>query len=689
MTKALVVCLVACQALVAATSAAGAPLNRPDDPVVMTGATVPALQGIPPSQLVAFRWSSGWDQVPVQVDERRLIDINEAYDPDINSGGPGYTCSGNSQCFGQPPNGVEYVNYTDPNTWVGPDSDATLDANDEIALMAKDTGARRVGLAEPSGVTGQGVEVKVTDPLDSGEGYVYLFRHDGSLDPSAGQQYVDYDFNLTSGNYKTTYKRNGGSGASTGNPETSAVTTPSYKRGFTDRWNDNELRITRGGATGTDILDRHDDQFERLDLTCVRTQLTFRVGEGAFIANKSGPVRAIRDFIGANSGPQVQRQHVFYEGKEDINTHLRVHAIPGVIDFFDYTPAAMGMQNSNIFNPTPVTVDGTPDVWNPGAGVSGMSGWEQIDGLQGGLSTVHEYVTNNPDPSYSTAYRDEASPPTTCGGDSSLYGATGVQAGGALNSTDEANGGTTRLFYRRTIYYEAPGLADGAARLEEDENPLTLTVRDLPSGYPRPQAASPTRVALVPAFEPCTSANGTHGEPLAAASCSPPNPTSDFLTLGAPDVNGQPARSTGLVRATVVGETPLDHGNGDQADVQVTTSLTDVRNAGSLSDYTGELRVALTHRITDRYNGSALDDPATVSDTGLAFSVPCTATVGPGGSACSVATTADAILPGLVREGQRAIWELGRVQVYDGGGDGDGDTAGDNTLFAVQGVFIP
>ena len=563
-----ITCLAAIAA--AAAPAAAAPLTRVDDPVVMTGATIPQLQGIAPSELVAFRWSSGWDQVPVQVDERRLIDINEAYDPDINSGGPGFTCSGNGQCFGQPANGVEYVNYTDPDTWVGPDTDTTLDANDEVALMVKDTGARRVGLSEPAGVIGQGVEVKVTDPLDSGEGYVYLFRHDGSLDPSAGEQYVDYDFNLTSGDYKTTYKRNGGSGSNLGNPETSTVTTPSYQRGFSDRWNDNDLRITRGGATGVDILDRHDDQFERLDLSCVRTQETFKVGEGAFIVNKNGPVRAIRDFIGANSGPQVQRQHVFYESKEDINTHLRVHAIPGVIDFFDYTPAATGMQVTSIFNPVPLTVDGVPDPWTPGAGVSGMDGWEQIEGLQGGLSTdprIHHeqrrpHATRPP-----TATRPH--PPTTCGGDSSLYGATGVQAGSAINSTDEAAGGTTRLFYRRTLYYEAPGQADAPARFEQDENPLTLSVRALPVGYARPKSASPTKVALVPAFEECTSANAEHGAPLAVPSCSPPTPSSDFLTVGAPDVErtaGEIVRLRGAQGARRESDRPAQRRSGRRPD---------------------------------------------------------------------------------------------------------------------------
>ena len=42
-----------------------------------------------------------------------------------------------------------------------------------------------------------------------------------------------------------------------------------------------------------------------------------------------------------------------------------------------------------------------------------------------------------------------------------------------------------------------------------------------------------------------------------------------------------------------------------------------------------------------------------------------------------------------VIEGNRALWQLDQVKVYDGGADGDADTTGDNTLFAVQGVLIP
>ena len=123
--------------------------------------------------------------------------------------------------------------------------------------------------------------------------------------------------------------------------------------------------------------------------------------------------------------------------------------------------------------------------------------------------------------------------------------------------------------------------------------------------------------------------------------------------------------------------------------MEITASFTDVLNQGSLTDYTGELRYVVGLRITDRENGEEFVYPATASDVTLSFSAPCTATGGPEGGSCSLTTTADAVLPGVVKEGERAVWELGQLQVFDGGGDGDGDTTGDNTLFAVPGLYAP
>ena len=35
------------------------------------------------------------------------------------------------------------------------------------------------------------------------------------------------------------------------------------------------------------------------------------------------------------------------------------------------------------------------------------------------------------------------------------------------------------------------------------------------------------------------------------------------------------------------------------------------------------------------------------------------------------------------------LWELGEIDVFDGGADGQAETTGDNTLFERQGVFVP
>jgi WD40 repeat protein len=217
-------------------------------------------------------------------------------------------------------------------------------------------------------------------------------------------------------------------------------------------------------------------------------------------------------------------------------------------------------------------------------------------------------------------------------------------------------------------------------------------------GYARPISATPTRLKFVPAFKPCTSSNGSHNAPLTAPSCSPPQQASDFLTVGTADSNGAATRAQGsaLIRPIcnppAPGPIPPCTAAGDQGDAQLQVSFTDVRQKTTLLDYAGELQTKFTVRITDRYNGlcDGCPQPGTASDVPFSFAVPCTATPDTSiGSTCSVATTANSVLPGVVREGKRAVWELGRFELYDGGSDGDADTPGDNTLFAVQGLLAP
>jgi hypothetical protein len=132
----------------------------------------------------------------------------------------------------------------------------------------------------------------------------------------------------------------------------------------------------------------------------------------------------------------------------------------------------------------------------------------------------------------------------------------------------------------------------------------------------------------------------------------------------------------------------------DEADVKLDVRITDVRNKNDLLDYTDQLLTAFTVRITDKSNqqgGGPFDQPATVQDLPFSFPVPCSATPDTSiGSTCSVNTTADAVTgdASTASERKRAIWELGAIQLYDGGPDGSPSTP-DNTLFARQGIFVP
>jgi Tol biopolymer transport system component len=237
--------------------------------------------------------------------------------------------------------------------------------------------------------------------------------------------------------------------------------------------------------------------------------------------------------------------------------------------------------------------------------------------------------------------------------------------------------------------------ADGTAQIRLTNNPAVDQQPDwgristlIGPGYPRPKGASPLRVALVPAYDRCTSPNNTHANPLAFGSCSPAQLSSQYLTTGTPDANGRSARMSAYMLLVAI---PGDPSAADEADVQITARLNDVLNK-DLSDYTGELRANLPIRITDRDNLPPVGGPGpgTTLPFAFGFDIPCTADPAPlVGSDCSLSTTVDTLVPGAIKETRRTIWQMGQVRVFDGGADGDGSTAGDNTVFAAQGVFIP
>ncbi len=59
---------------ISSTFAQATTLNRPDDPVVLTGADLPWFVGLTPDDIVAWRHDGGWQQIPLQVDQHNWRD---------------------------------------------------------------------------------------------------------------------------------------------------------------------------------------------------------------------------------------------------------------------------------------------------------------------------------------------------------------------------------------------------------------------------------------------------------------------------------------------------------------------------------------------------------------------------------------------------------------------------------------
>jgi hypothetical protein len=222
-----------------------------------------------------------------------------------------------------------------------------------------------------------------------------------------------------------------------------------------------------------------------------------------------------------------------------------------------------------------------------------------------------------------------------------------------------------------------------------------MAVSQVASGsHVRPKGATPLSASLVPSYKACATANRTHGAPLAFPSCNPPVQSSNFLTMGSPDANGAPANSVASILLKVKSTSPED--------VLITSSITDVRckpataaavcnsaNAADGPDYSGQIQGNATIRISDHYNGPNLNEAATVVDIPFPVNGACANNVATNvGGTCTVNTTANAVVAGSVKDTQRGVIEIGQLQISDGGADGQ-VASPDNTLFEVQGIFIP
>jgi hypothetical protein len=170
-----------------------------------------------------------------------------------------------------------------------------------------------------------------------------------------------------------------------------------------------------------------------------------------------------------------------------------------------------------------------------------------------------------------------------------------------------------------------------------------------------------------------------------------PAPATDTARIG--------SQSTGSVQFNVQpgdGDTT----NGDQADVAISASLTDVRTLAG-QDYNpnasgADLTEITRFRITDRADCSgasctgSYDNPGTATELDFSVPVDCSSTPGPEGATCTANTSADAVMPGAIAENKSAVIQVFRVRVYDSGPNGVRQNGlADDRLFVHQGIYIP
>jgi len=153
----------------------------------------------------------------------------------------------------------------------------------------------------------------------------------------------------------------------------------SYERHFAENWYSDGMRITLNETDGESFWGIEDFQFS-LD-TCGRSIKTFMKSPTGFVSNIAGPLRAIRSWIGANSGTITQRQVVMYENREDSTTFYRVHPTPGIMLYSNFK-AGSQLKYYNSKNTQGFNIDGKMDSQEMEFD-NGFAQWDMVTGNSG------------------------------------------------------------------------------------------------------------------------------------------------------------------------------------------------------------------------------------------------------------------------------------------------------------------
>lgn len=289
----------------------------------------------------------------------------------------------------------------DPQKW--------FDTDDQLSFMASDAGPAAPTGAPPPPNASDGQTVTVTDPVSGNARYVYLFTKPGGSRFNASNGYVHMTPNLDAAPWIDRYSFAKGSPKAIGlsntgygpnlpewvcrtapgnegdypagtaarastdaNPRDDfTITTPKYQINTAGRWLVNGLRVTKPGTTGdfgpniiTRWKGRAFQQTPDSDVSLVGfedEQVNWEMNS-SLLGWRQGPVRAIREVWGADSGTNVTKTEFYYRNADVFNYHLRVHPIPpdGLYTDWDYRPG-VATTYYNLKSSNGVPVDGQPD----------------------------------------------------------------------------------------------------------------------------------------------------------------------------------------------------------------------------------------------------------------------------------------------------------------------------------------
>jgi len=399
--------------------------NNYAQPEVDTGDTLG--DGTPTDRLLGYRWNGKkFVQIPFQVDEMftRYLD-NSASGFAVYSGEDQHTTYAfDREGFRLRKEDPADPCHALADSPTATDPVKGLDDNDELVFMAGDAGAQApAGAQLPKGIDGVRA-VRIDDPtnpsaapkyayvmkaaadgpkpaFDASNGYVKYTRDANSDTFVYSQSSYDSYGNAPKGHFMWNGQCVGASPDAPGiaekckdapqdppsNGDTSSlffqcpqrhrpidaatIQTPRYKFRYDGRWLLTGLQVSPdGGKTyGPDLIDRWkarafaQDPYSETPCCGYEDEDKNWGGSSNLLGEKVGPVRAIRETWGADSGTNVIRRETFYRDTMRQKNYLRVHVIPpadGIYAQWDFNAGKVS-RYYNPRNPAGVPIDGRND----------------------------------------------------------------------------------------------------------------------------------------------------------------------------------------------------------------------------------------------------------------------------------------------------------------------------------------